>query len=134
MATLPLCVLVTSALVEGPWHKVAVIAVAYAVTLMFSGPIVRYFVLPRNLPKPVKDPNGPRFDSSAVIGKCENLIVLTFTLLGQGTGIALVFAAKALVRAEDIKKNPGFYLGGTMVNLIWAVLVGAAARLLIAGI
>jgi hypothetical protein len=126
--------LVTHPLVEGAWAKVAVIAAAYAVALVFSGPVVRYFVLPRNMSKPAKDPNGPRFDPSTVIGKCENLIVVTFILLGQETGIAVVFAAKALVRAEDIKKNPGFFLGGTMVNLIWAVMIGGAARILIAGL
>jgi len=126
--------LVTPPLVEGLWVKVAVIAAAYLVTLALSGPVVRYFVLPRHFPKPVRDPVGPRFDPSAVIGKCENLIVLTFILLGQETGIAVVFAAKALVRSDEIKKNPGFFLGGTMVNLIWAVMVGGAARVLIAGI
>jgi hypothetical protein len=133
MTTLPLAFLVTPPLVEGSWRRLAVIAASYLVTLGLSGPVVRFFVLPRHLVAPVRDPNGPRFDSSTVIGKCENLIALTFTILGQGTGIAVVFAAKALVRAEDIKKNPGFYLGGTLVNLIWAVMIGGMVRIAIVG-
>ena len=68
-----------------------------------------------------------------MIGKCENLIVLTFVLTGQETGIAVIFAAKALVRSDEIKKNPGFFLGGTMVNLVWALGIGLLARILIAG-
>ena len=45
-----------------------------------------------------------------------------------------MFTGKSLVRAEEIKKNPGFFLGGTLGNLVWAMVVAALARLLIFGI
>jgi len=134
-STVPDDFLISGALVEPAWAKVAVVAAAYVVTLALSGVMIRFFILPRNRPeRPARDRTGPRFDSSVVIGKCENIITVTFVLLGQETGLALIFAAKSLVRSDDIKKNPGFYLGGTLVNLVWALLVAAAARLLVNGI
>lgn len=114
--------------------KLLILAAAYAVTLGLSGAVVRFFVLPRHLPTPKHDPDGPRFLSSTVIGKCENFLALTFVLIGEETGLALIFAAKALVRAKDIEKNPGYYLGGMLVNLVWSLAVGVLARVLIAGI
>jgi len=121
-------------MVTAPSVKAVIILAAYAVTLAFSGYVVRFIVLPRNLPKLPADPIGPRFSPSTVIGKCENLLTVTFVLAGQDTGLALIFAAKALVRAKDIERNPGFYLGGMLVNLVWGLLVATVARWLIAGI
>ncbi|MBC8328702.1 MAG: hypothetical protein ISR76_00735 [Planctomycetes bacterium] len=121
-------------LVEPLWLKAAVIAAGYALTLALSGRLVRWFVLPRQVPlRPEKTPDQPRFEASTVIGKCENLLVLSFLLAGEVTGIALIFAAKSLVRSEDIRKKPGYYLGGTLVNLVWAVLVGILLRLAVVG-
>lgn len=51
-----------------------------------------------------------------IIGKCENIIILTFVLAGEVTGLALIFAAKSLARQKDINDNAGFFLAGTMVN------------------
>jgi hypothetical protein len=121
-------------LVAGGWARVVVVIAAYAVTLLFSGKVVSFFVLPRAMaPPPAPDPGGPRFNVSTVIGKCENIITVSFVLAGEATGLALVFTGKSLVRAEEIKKNPGFFLGGTLVNLVWAMVVAALARLLIFG-
>jgi len=66
-----------------------------------------------------------------VIGKCENILALSFILAGEATGLALIFAAKSIVRKEEIQKNPSYYLGGTLVNLVWSVLMGFAIRLAI---
>lgn len=51
-----------------------------------------------------------------IIGKCENIIILSFVLAGEVTGLALIFAAKSLARQKDINDNAGFFLAGTMVN------------------
>ena len=128
-------------IIEDQNIRLVVIIFAYVFTVAFSGVVVRFFVLPRNVklidePEDVDakpDPQKPRFDSSVVIGKCENLITVTFVLVGQGTGLALIFAAKSLVRSSDIKTNPGFFLGGTLVNLVWGLGIASAARLLISG-
>lgn len=64
-------------------------------------------------------------DLGVVSGKCENALVLTFVLLEAYTGLAIIFAAKNIVRSEDIENNTQYYLGGTLVNFTYSVLVGA---------
>ncbi|RMH10242.1 MAG: hypothetical protein D6695_11740 [Planctomycetota bacterium] len=123
----------------GQWFaQAALVFAAYALTLALSGPLVRYFVLPRGTrtswpPEGEAPARGwPRFDPSAVIGKCENIITVTLVLSGNEAGLALIFAAKSLVRSDAIKRDPGFYLGGTLVNLVWGLLVASGARVLLA--
>lgn len=120
------------ALVTAPWAQVVVVLAAYVLTLAGSGPVVRYFVVPKGSTAPPKPP-GVRFDPSAVIGKCENFITVTFVLLNAPEGIAIVFTAKSLVRSEQIRQNAGFYLGGTLVNLVWGLCVAGVARVLVMG-
>jgi len=117
------------------WAKAIVVVAAYVVTLAGSGRLVTYFVLPRKRRAPhAPDPDGPRFDTSMLIGKCENILTVTLVLLGQETGLALIFTAKSFVRKEEIERNPGYFLGGTLVNLVWGVVVGGLARWLVRGI
>ncbi|KAA0214412.1 MAG: hypothetical protein DYG94_11040 [Leptolyngbya sp. PLA3] len=124
-------------LVGGWAGEAALIVAGYAITLALSGVLVRFFVLPRGVkakwPPEGPTPSGgwPRFDPSAVIGKCENLITVTLVLTDNLSGLALIFAAKSLVRSEAIKRDPGFYLGGTLVNLVWGLLVASIVRVLL---
>jgi len=121
--------------VTSAWAKAGVIVAAYAITLACSGKVVSYFVLPRKRPAPpAPDPDGPRFNTSALIGKCENILTVTLVLLGQETGLALIFTAKSFVRKEEIERNPGFFLGGTLVNLVWGLVVAGLARWLVRGV
>jgi len=39
------------------------------------------------------------------IGLCEFILILFFVILNEYTAIAVIFAAKELVRIEDIKKT-----------------------------
>lgn len=59
-----------------------------------------------------------------IIGKCENIIIISFVLFEEVTGLALVFAAKSLARQKDINKNAGFFLAGTMVNFTASLVIG----------
>jgi len=43
-------------------------------------------------------------------------------LLNAYTALALIFAAKTVVRKEDIKNNTLYYLAGTMVNVTYSIL------------
>ena len=63
----------------------------------------------------------------------ENLLTLMFILAGATTGIALIIAGKSLVRKEQIQENPGFFLGGTLVNLTWATFMGLTMKLIAFG-
>lgn len=118
-------------MIEPLWAQALVVLAAYALTLGLSGHLVRFFVLRRDFRPPAPDPGGPRFAASTVIGKCENLITVTLVLVGQETGLALIFAAKSLVRREEIHDNPGFYLGGTLVNLVWGLIIASVAQALL---
>jgi len=125
-------------IVTAEWARVLVVLLAYAVTMSLSGLLVRFFVLPPGAasvwpPETAATPEHgwSRFDPSVVIGKCENIVTVTLVLTGQVAGLALIFAAKSLVRSEAIKRDPGFYLGGTMVNLVWGLMVATVARVLL---
>ena len=70
-------------------------------------------------------------DTGYVIGKCENLLLLTFMLLDAFTAMALIFTAKAIVRAEDMKKHPLYFLAGTMVNVTYSVMFGLMIKVIL---
>lgn len=63
-----------------------------------------------------------------IIGKCENIIIITFVLAGEVTGLALIFAAKNLARQKDINDNAGFFLAGTMINFTATLLFAFVIR------
>lgn len=63
-------------------------------------------------------------DTGFVIGICENFLILTFMLVGEFTALAIIFAAKGIIRIEDNKKNPLYYLACTMVNFTYSLFIG----------
>jgi len=73
-------------------------------------------------------------DTGFVIGKCENLLILTFMLLDAYTALAVIFAAKAIVRKEDMSKNTLFFLAGTMINVTYSIIIGLVIKILIVSI
>ena len=99
--------------------KATVLVGAYAVLLGTSGIMVNS-ILSRISTEPVSQRVSKEVrDTGFVIGKCENLLILTFMLLEAYTALALVFAAKAIVRREDMSKNSLFFLAGTMINITY---------------
>ncbi|MBM3322490.1 hypothetical protein FJY69_03290 [candidate division WOR-3 bacterium] len=70
-------------------------------------------------------------DTGFVVGKCENVLILVFMLLGAYTALGLVFAAKAIVRVDEARREPLFYLAGTMVNVTYSILLGLALKVLL---
>ena len=64
-------------------------------------------------------------DTGRVIGKCENVLVLTLVIVGAYTALGLVFAAKSLVRRQDMSSgDTTWYLAGTLVNFTYSIVVG----------
>lgn len=123
--------------------ELLIIVVGYLLTMATSGLVVSAFA-GRPAPEPAQDspertsesvpqpdPSGGVRLSGAVIGKCENFLALTFVLAGELTALALVFTAKSIVRVDAMKRDPQYYLGGTLVNLCYSVLMGYALRWLI---
>lgn len=64
------------------------------------------------------------------IGACEHFLVITFILLDQYTALGIIFAARGIVRMEDIKKKASFYLLGMLLSLCFAVFFGVTAKTL----
>ena len=58
------------------------------------------------------------------IGLCEHFLIVTFVLMKEFTAIGLIFAAKEIVRKEDIKDKPSYFLLGTLLSVSFAVLFG----------
>ncbi len=71
------------------------------------------------------------FNTGNIIGKCENILILTFMLLDAHTALALVITAKTLIRKEEIEKNSIYFLAGTMVNVSYSVLIGYIVKLIL---
>ena len=117
-----------------------VVLLAYSITLGLSGPIVtRLISSSRPSGELIEAPEEPAHTTEErrrlgnVIGKCENIIVVTLILAGAETGLALIFTAKTLVRRQDIEQDPGYFLGGTLLNFVWSLIVAMLARVLIRG-
>lgn len=66
-----------------------------------------------------------------IIGKCENIIILTFIILDAYTAIAIVITAKTIVRKEEIEKNSMFFLAGTLLNVCYSVVIGFILKLIL---
>jgi len=82
---------------------------------------------------PPDDKKGIRkLDVGVIIGKCENILALTMILNNEYTGLAIIFTAKSIIRLDAMKKNPKYYLGGTLVNLCYTILMGYVIRFLLA--
>lgn len=67
------------------------------------------------------------------IGMIERILILTFVLINQFTGIGFLIAAKSILRFGDIKnpenrKDAEYILLGTMISFIIAIVTGLIAR------
>lgn len=64
-------------------------------------------------------------DTGWLIGRLENVIVLTLVLAGEYTALSIVFAAKSWVRRDDTAGgNTTYYLAGTLANFTYSIVVG----------
>ncbi len=66
-----------------------------------------------------------------IIGKCENIIIYCLVLADAFTGLALIFAAKNLVRQEQIKRHSEIFLVGTMLNFTISLVISIAVKFLL---
>jgi len=112
------------------WDLLAVLG-GCALLMLTSGLVVAG-VLSRISRRPLSEVvKKSERDTGFVVGKCENILILVFMVLGAYTALGLVFAAKAVVRIDDTKREPLFYLAGTMVNVTYSILLGLALKVLL---
>lgn len=103
--------------------------IAYIFLLATSGRLV-FYILQKAKGSPYDDMDK-RLDTGYIIGKCENILLLTLVFLGQYTAISIIFAAKTIVRQEDIKKDSLFYLAGTLINVTYSIFIGLTTKWLV---
>ena len=68
-------------------------------------------------------------DIGVWIGLIEHVLIVTFVLVEEYTAIGLVLAAKQYVRSDRIKRKPSYYLLGTMLSVMFAVVFGLLTRI-----
>lgn len=116
------------------WIVVTILVGGYLILPGTSGIVVNY-ILSKISKEPISQKIGKEVrDTGFVIGKCENLLILTFMLLDAYTALAVIFAAKAIVRKEDMSKNTLFFLAGTMINVTYSIIIGLVIKILIVSI
>ncbi|MFW5774519.1 MAG: hypothetical protein ACOCWD_07535 [Tangfeifania sp.] len=109
--------------------KAGIIVVGYFITFSLTSYLIKKIVLSGKRESdseqetPKKTPKKSEIRDGFIIGKCENIIILSFILVGEVTGLALIFAAKNLARVKDIRHNAGFFLAGTMVNFTATLVI-----------
>lgn len=119
------------------WQLVVLLA-GFLLLVVGSDLLMRWFVA-RHVPAPARqDPEQPQSPTDhtgvgRVIGKCENLLVFALVLLCSFEGLGLVLAAKSIARMDAMRKNPSYYLGGTLLNFVWSLFVSLALRLIVFG-
>jgi hypothetical protein len=115
--------------------KWLIIVVGYLVTMGTSGVVVRYLIgaakQEASTQKPEPATSKERYDVGAIIGKCENFLTLSLVVADALTALALIFTAKSIVRAEDMRRAPRYYLGGTLVKFSYSVFMGFFVRIVL---
>lgn len=117
------------------FYQYAFYLVAFILSLIISSLVIRK-LLPRFGTQDKKDADKEvrirrkwYFDVGFWIGFFETLIIFVFVANSEFSGLAIIFAAKEFVRKEEIKKDPVYYLLGTLVNFGIALLMAEVGRL-----
>lgn len=113
------------------WMELAIVVAGYCWLLLTSGLVVNASLNMATKEGIKKTISKDVLDTGFIVGKCENFLVVTFILLNAYTALAILFAAKTIVRKEDISSNSLYYLAGTMTNVTYSILVGLIIKILI---
>ncbi len=124
------------------WLRVGIILVGYILAWVITNYLIKRLVIKNemnlmisgvskstnvdfdvNQDGKINEEDKKQIHTGYIIGKCENLIIVTLVLNDAFTGLAIVFTAKNLVRKEKIEKNADFYLAGTMINFTATLII-----------
>lgn len=109
---------------------VPVLFVGYVMVLVTSGHLVRA-CLDRWTNVELDDDSVDQ-DTGRLIGKCENILVITLVLAGAYTALGLIFAAKSFIRRDDTTSgDTTYYLAGTLVNFTYSLGAGVLLTMVI---
>ncbi|XGA81309.1 hypothetical protein OR573_06645 [Halomonas sp. CH40] len=108
--------------------EILVWLIAYTLTASLSGVFVRKCFSMAKVP----DVNDERESVGGVIGKLENVLVLTIVMVEAYTALALIFAAKNIVRIDkNDEKSINYYILGTLANFTWSLVMAMLAKFVI---
>jgi len=105
------------------WWDPIIVLIVYAATLLSSGRVVKKMASIVSAQKYGKI-EKETLDTGMIIGKCENIIIITLVMAGDYTALALVFTAKSMVRSKSMTDKPEYYLVGSLVNFTFSILMG----------
>jgi len=109
-----------------------VVFLAYVVLVLTSGRIVRGTLRYANIDPTSGEEDQPRVDTGRAIGKVENVLVLTLMIMQAYTALGVIFAAKSLVRKDDMSGgDTSYYLTGTLANFTYSIAVGVGVHVLL---
>ncbi|WP_128906219.1 hypothetical protein [Halorubrum amylolyticum] len=61
-------------------------------------------------------------DTGWLIGKLENVLIISFVYVSAYTGLSIIFAAKSFVRKQDTgSEDTTYYLSGTLLNFTYSL-------------
>ena len=122
--------------------RYAIIILAFVLSMIFSSLLIRLGI-PWLKCATIKVPDqtiNPAYgltwftDIGFWIGFFETMIIFVFVMNKEFSGLALIFGAKEFVRKEEIKKDPAYYLLGTLINLGISLVIIEIALNIISGI
>lgn len=115
---------------ETPETLLFVVA-AYGFLVVTSGHVVRWSFLHAGIDVSVTEAPSSA-DTGRVIGKSENVLVLSLMLFEAYTALGVIFAAKSLVRRADIGTgDTSYYLTGTLANFTYSVAIGVIVHIVL---
>ena len=84
------------------------------------------FIIERVLPRMVKirNPKEGLENAGKWIGYLERFLILTFVFGGSYVAVALLVAAKSILRYPEVQENSEYVLIGTLLSFSIAVAVG----------
>ena len=116
------------ALVDLRW--IGVVIAGYGLLVTTSGVVVR-----GTLSFAGAEISEAEADTGRAVGKIENVLILTLTLLSAYTALGLVFTAKSIVRWQDItSEDTTYYLTGSIANVTYSFVYGVGMAALIPGL
>lgn len=120
------------------WQFVLLIAICYLFLILTSGYVLKFILSyvstkrKNEVQEDVIPADSKIRDTGVIVGKCENLLIPTLIILDAYTALAIIFTAKTIVRAEDMKsENTLYFLAGTMINFTYSVCIGIIIKIII---
>ncbi|WP_414046460.1 hypothetical protein [Macrococcus equi] len=107
----------------------------FIVLFILSGPAIKWILSAMSETKTKQTDNV-----GLLVGYIERLLILTFISLGEYTAIGLVIASKSILRFNDLKddkpnhnlekidKTSEYILLGTMLSLLFGVILGLVLK------